>query len=117
VRRALALLAATALAGCGGDSGKPRPTSPAAAAGRTVEAAAAAPAARWPQPERYSLALAYDERRYELAGKQRIALRNTGPAALASIWLRTWGNAFGGVCGCGCRRASARRPPGAPPPA
>lgn len=51
---------------------------------------------RWPQPERYSLELTYDERRFALAGSERIALRNTGPEPLASVWLRTWGNAFGG---------------------
>ena len=96
MRRVLALLTATALASCGGDGDTPRPASTPAAAGRPVEAAAGEPAARWPRPERYSLELAYDERRYELAGTQTIALRNTGPAPLASVWLRTWGNAFGG---------------------
>ena len=56
----------------------------------------AAAGGRWPQPERYSLDLAYDARRFALTGSERIELRNTGPAPLASIWLRTWGNAFGG---------------------
>ena len=82
------MLAAIALAGCGGG---------AAATQRAPEAATRAQAAaRWPQPERYALTLAYDARRFELAGTQRIAFRNTGPSPLASVWLRTWGNAFGG---------------------
>lgn len=84
--RALPLLALV-LAGCwgGGDSGE-QPGTP----------AARAPADRWPAPERYALDLAYDADRFALAGDQRIAFRNTGREPLESVWLRTWGNAFGG---------------------
>ena len=91
------LLAAIALAGCGGGGERQRPE---ATAERSPEAEAAPATAgeRRPQPERYALELAYDARRCELSGSERIALRNTGPAPLASVWLRTWGNAFGG-CG------------------
>jgi len=84
--RALPLLALV-LAGCWGvgDSGE-QPGTP----------AARAPADRWPAPERYALDLAYDADRFALAGDQRIAFRNTGREPLESVWLRTWGNAFGG---------------------
>jgi hypothetical protein len=100
VRRRSALLAAIALAGCGGGGGDdPREAATPAATERPpgAEAGAAAPE-RWPQPQRNSLRLAYDEARYAIRGSERIELRNTGPAPLASVWLRTWGNAFGG-CG------------------
>jgi Peptidase family M1 domain len=84
-------LIALALAGCpGGGSDAPPPRDAGTPAVR-------APAdGRWPAPERYSLDLAYDARRFALAGSERIELRNTGPAPLAAVWLRTWGNAFGG---------------------
>ena len=85
MRRAAVLLALV-LAGCGG--GGPTGT-PASRAEQEV-------AERWPQPLRYSLDLAYDAERFALAGEERITLRNTGAAPLAQLWLRTWGNAFGG---------------------
>jgi len=97
--RRLVLLAAVALAGCGGGGGEPRPAATPAATARPQEPGAGAGAAeRWPQPERYALDLTYDARRFSLRGSERIELRNTGPEPLASVWLRTWGNAFGG-CG------------------
>jgi hypothetical protein len=96
--RRLALLAAIALAGCGGGGGEPRPAPTPAATARPQESAVPAAADRWPQPERYALRLSYDERRFALRGSERIKLRNSGPEPLASVWLRTWGNAFGG-CG------------------
>jgi Peptidase family M1 domain len=88
MRRLLLLFAAVvALAGCGGGGEPPR---------RLPPGALAFPAdARWPTPERYRLALAYDARRFRLAGVERIAFVNTGPDPLASVWVRTWGNAFG----------------------
>lgn len=98
MRRSFVLLAATALVGCGGGGGGGDPLRPTAQRAPEERSRAQAAAALWPRPERYSLALAYDERRFRLAGTQRIALRNTGPRPLASVWLRTWGNAFGG-CG------------------
>jgi peptidase M1-like protein len=83
---------ALALAGCpgggGSDAARNAPAPPAARAGAAAE--------RWPQPERYSLDLAYDAGRFALTGDERIALRNTGPTPLANVWLRAWGNAFGG---------------------
>ena len=109
------MLAAIALAGCGGgtrptSSGstggeRPRPAATPAASERPPEAEGGGTAAaeRWPRPERYSLELGYDDRRHALRGSERIALRNTGPAPLESVWLRTWGNAFGG-----CKRRYVR---------
>jgi len=95
---AAALAVAAGAAGCGG--------SPARRAGGAAPAAAAAvPAAagaRWPDRARYALDLAYDARRFTLAGAERITFTNTGPRALASVWLRAWANAFGG---CRARRA------------
>jgi hypothetical protein len=88
VRRALALLV-LALAGCGGGGDREPPGAPATRQSREV-------AERWPQPLRYSLDLAYDAERFALAGEERIALRNTGPEPISEVWLRTWGNAFGG---------------------
>ena len=88
MRRAAVLLA-LALAGCGG-GGEPSPGTPAAGA-------PAGSGDRWPQPLRYALDLSYDAERYALAGEERIALRNTGPEPLPEIWLRSWGNAFGGA--------------------
>ena len=76
----------TALAGCAGaDAPQPRAAAP--------SATPAGP--RWPGEARYELDLAYDERRFALSGGQRISFANTGPAPLASVWLRVWGNAFG----------------------
>jgi hypothetical protein len=104
MRRAL-LLAAIALATCVGCGDAPRrhaDASDARSSGgqrhgpRQPATSTAAPAARWPQPERYTLDLSYDAGRFALSGAERIELRNSGPAPLASVWLRTWGNAFGG---------------------
>src|SRR4051812_9120294 len=83
---------AAAAAACG-----PVATRPAAQdAGERHARAAAAPAPRWPDAARYDLDLAYDARRFTLTGTERIALRNTGPSPLASVWVRAWANAFGG---------------------
>src|SRR3954452_23626262 len=71
-------------------------------AGERHTAAAGAPAARWPDRARYALDLAYDARRFTIAGTERIAFRNAGPAPLGSVWLRVWANAFGG---CAVSRA------------
>jgi aminopeptidase N len=89
-RAALAAVTALVLAGCRGGGDAP-PRDQGAPAAR-----AAAPAERWPQPLRYALELAYDARRFALTGSERIELRNSGPKPLTSVWLRTWGNAFGG---------------------
>jgi hypothetical protein len=86
------LALAAAAAGCGG-------TGDAAAPAR---AAQAPPQARWPAGARYTLDLAYDRRRFRLTGTERVAFTNTGPAPLASVWVRAWANAFGG---CRARRA------------
>ena len=91
--RALPLVAVV-LAGCsggGGGGGEPRADPPGTPAMRAPAAAAEV----WPQPLRYRLDLEYDATRFALAGEERITLRNTGPAPLAAVWLRTWGNAFG----------------------
>src|SRR4051812_8400231 len=89
---------AAAAAACG-----PVATRPAAQdAGERHARAAAAPAPRWPDAARYDLDLAYDARRFTLTGTERIALRNTGPSPLGSVWVRAWANAFGG-----CRVARA----------
>jgi hypothetical protein len=96
---AAALAATATLGACGGET-----------AARPVAAAVAGPAAqappaatRWPERARYALDLAYDRRRFALAGTERIAFTNTGPRPLASVWLRAWANAFGG-----CRVGRAR---------
>ena len=92
MRRAV-LLAALLLAGCGGGDGggaSPATRGPAAAA------------ERWPAPSRYVLDAAYDGDR--LTGRERIAFANTGPRPLDRVWLRLWGNAFGG---CGRRHVEA----------
>lgn len=70
-------LLALVLAGCGEDGAAP-PTE-----------------ARWPAQARYALDLRYDAARSTLRGTQRIAFTNAGPAALRSVWLRTWANAYG----------------------
>jgi hypothetical protein len=99
---AAALAATAALGGCGG-AGPARPVAAAAGAGAAPARAAQAPAAaRWPDRARYALELAYDRRRFALAGTERIAFANTGPRPLTSVWLRAWANAFGG---CRARRA------------
>ena len=87
----LAAIAAAALA-----LGTAAPAAPAAARPRATTAAPAAPLSLWPQPELYALDLAYDADRFALAGSERITLRNSGRAPLRSVWIRTWGNAFGG---------------------
>jgi hypothetical protein len=94
VRRLAAALAAIALAGCGGGGDSPRPTSTPVRSEPAPDAGSSA--ALWPQPRRYALELDYDAGRHGLSGSERIELRNTGPAPLESVWLRTWGNAFGG---------------------
>ena len=90
------MLALVLVAGCGGGGADtpgdgddtraaPAPLAPPAETGD-----------RWPQPVRYALDLAYDARRFALAGDEEIVLRNTGPEPLARVWLRTWANAYGG---------------------
>src|SRR4051812_20149967 len=96
MRRAVlggAVAIAAAAAACG-----PVATRPAASqdAGERHARAAAAPGPRWPDEARYTLDLAYDARRFTLAGTERIAFRNVGPNALGSVWVRAWANAFGG---------------------
>ncbi|MEA2271068.1 MAG: hypothetical protein QOC64_3678 [Solirubrobacteraceae bacterium] len=92
----------TAAPAPGADDAATRQAAPA-----TRQAAPAArqggPAAlpRWPDQAGYALDLAYDARRFALSGTERIAFTNTGPAPLRSVWLRAWGNAFGG---CRVRR-------------
>src|SRR4051794_35771527 len=92
---ALAALATIALGACGGvlhpatqDVGEAHAATPAAA--------------RWPDEARYALDVAYDARRFTLAGTERIAFRNVGPDRLTSVWVRAWANAFGG---CAAHRA------------
>src|SRR5918912_620960 len=92
---ALAALATLALGACGG---VPRPATQDAGEAHAATAAAA----RWPDPARYALDVAYDPRRFALAGTERIAFRNVGPAPLTSVWIRAWANAFGG---CRAHRA------------
>jgi aminopeptidase N len=97
-RTVLAGVIATAVAACG-----PVATRPAAPdAGTSRAKAAAAPAARWPDQASYALDVAYDARRFTLAGTERIVFRNAGPDTLRSVWLRVWANAFGG---CSVSRA------------
>ena len=88
MRRAAAL-ALVLLAGCGGGDGARSGGSPAA----TPEPEAGA---YWPTPVEHRLDLSYDARRSSLSGVDVITLRNTGPAPLDAVWLRTWANAFGG---------------------
>jgi hypothetical protein len=83
MRRAV-LLAAMLLAGCGG-GGEGPPGTP---------AARPATAERWPAPSRYDLELEYAAG--TLGGVERITFANTGPAPLERVWVRLWGNAFGG---------------------
>src|SRR3954453_21248479 len=92
---ALVTLATLALGACGG---VPHP-----ATQDIGEARAATPAAaRWPDEARYALDVAYDPRRFALAGAERIAFRNVGTDTLTSVWVRAWANAFGG---CAAHRA------------
>jgi hypothetical protein len=79
------------LLGAGGGAAATHPATP---RDNARQAPAAAP--RWPDRLRYALDLAYDTRRFALAGTERITFRNDGPAPLGSVWLRTWANAFGG---------------------
>ena len=82
--RRVVLLVAIVLAGCGGgDSG-----------GSPAARPAPATAERWPAPSRYVLDAGYADG--VLTGRERIAFANTGPAPLDRVWLRLWGNAFGG---------------------
>jgi hypothetical protein len=89
-------LAAALLGGCGPTAARPATQD----AGERHAAPGAAP--RWPDQARYALDLAYDARRFAISGTERIAFSNRGPDALRSVWLRAWGNAFGG---CAVRRA------------
>src|SRR4051794_28942943 len=78
---ARAVAVAAAAAACG-----PVATRPASQdAGERHARAAASPAPRWPARARYSLDLAYDARRFTLAGTERIAFRNVGPTPLQSV--------------------------------
>src|SRR3954447_12538128 len=92
---ALATVATLALGACGG---VPHPATQ--DAGEEHAATPAAP--RWPDEARYTLDVAYDPRRFALAGTERIAFRNVGPDTLTSVWVRAWANAFGG---CSAHRA------------
>jgi hypothetical protein len=92
---ALAALATLALGACGG---LPRPATQDAGEAH----AATQVSARWPDEARYALDVAFDRRRFALAGTERIAFRNVGPDTLTSVWIRAWANAFGG---CGAHRA------------
>lgn len=85
---ALAALATLALGACGGLAR--HATQDAGEAHAATQAAA-----RWPDPARYALDVAYDRRRFALAGTERIAFRNLGPDTLTSVWVRAWANAFG----------------------
>jgi peptidase M1-like protein len=58
-------------------------------------APADAASARWPHPQRYSVALRYDARARTLSGTERIAFLNDGPRKLGTVWLRVWANAYG----------------------
>ena len=89
LRAAALLVLLLVAAGCGGGGGD---------GGARGAPTTRAVAEQWPQPLLYSLDLAYDARRFALAGEERIALRNTGPQPLSAVWLRTWANAFGS-CG------------------
>ena len=92
--RCAVALAALILAGCSGGGGaEPPRSSPGTPA---VRAPVAIAAEHWPEPVRYALDLRYDAGRFALAGEETISFRNTGPEPLERIWLRTWGNAFGG---------------------
>src|SRR3954468_14025629 len=92
---ALAALVTIALGACGGVRHP--------ATQDVGEARAATPAAtRWPDEARYARDVAYDPRRFALAGTERIALRNVGADTLTSVWVRAWANAFGG---CAAHRA------------
>src|SRR3954466_14140337 len=92
---ALAALVTIALGACGG---VPHP----APQGGGEARAATPAAARWPEEAPYALDVAYDPRRFALAGAERIAFRNVGPETLTSVWVRAWANAFGG---CAAHRA------------
>src|SRR3954465_8876536 len=92
---ALAALVTIALGACGGG---PHPAAHGARAARRATPAAA----RWPDEARYALDVAYDPRRFALAGTERIAFRNVGPDTLTSVWVLAWANAFGG---CAAHRA------------
>src|SRR4051794_18433666 len=94
---AVAVVAAAAAA-CGAVATRPARQD----VGQRNARAAAAPAPRWPDGARYTLDVAYDARRFTLAGTERIAFRNVGPDPLPSVWVRAWANAFGG-----CRVARA----------
>src|ERR687887_1736169 len=83
-------LAGTALGGCGATAAAPH--APAAAARQATPLAAP----RWPDQARYALDLAYDARRFAVAGTERITFRNASPGPLPAVWLRAWANAFGG---------------------
>src|SRR4051812_15073399 len=85
-------VAAAAATACGAVATRPATRD----AGERHAAAAVAPAQRWPDRARYTLDLAYDARRFTLAGTERIAFRNAGPDPLPSVWVRAWANAFGG---------------------
>jgi hypothetical protein len=65
----------------------------AAALAGALPARAASP--RWPQPQRYSLALRWHSDTQTLTGRQRIAFVNDGPRTLGSVWLRLWPNGYG----------------------
>jgi aminopeptidase N len=89
--------AVLALAGCG--PATVRPAEPEAQARQAPPGSAP----RWPDRASYALDLAYDARRFALAGRQRITFRNASTTALPAVWLRAWANAFGG-----CRAQRAR---------
>jgi hypothetical protein len=94
-----AAAAAVAVAGCGSAAVRPAKLD----AGADARQATPGAAPRWPDRASYVLDLAYDARRFAVAGTQRITLRNGSSAPLPAVWLRAWANAFGG-----CRAQHAR---------
>ena len=76
VRRSL-IACLVLLAGCGGTDDPQKPPRP---------------EALWPAPERYEVDARWA--RNELSGTMKLTLRNTSPAPLREVWLRTWANAF-----------------------
>jgi aminopeptidase N len=96
---------AAAVAACGPVA--TRPATQDAGERHAGAAAAQATAPRWPDGASYALDLAYDPRRFTIAGTERIAFRNVGPQTLRVVWLRAWANAFGG-CAVGRAHVTIR---------
>jgi hypothetical protein len=52
------------------------------------------PATYWQQEVKYSIDVALDDQKHELAGREELTYTNNSPQALSFIWFHLWPNAY-----------------------